>query len=150
MQGRELAHMIICVSWMNQNGPQLYRICFFMWPQGTKVCNSRLDIAVIFRFMKAETSCLFFMLELNLVKDVKCHKKGFYRYISNKWKTRVIRSLMSGTGTQLIESIEKVEVLNAFFVSIFTCKKAWWEPRGKSGGGRVILSRRGFAQGILK
>lgn len=81
---------------------------------------------MIFRFMKAETSWLFFMLELNLVQDVKCHKKGFYRYISNKWKTRQIRSLMmSGTGALLIESMEKVEVLNTFFASVFTCKKTF-------------------------
>lgn len=54
--------------------------------------------------MKPETSQLLFMLELNLVKDIKCHKKGFYRYISSKRKAREIRSLMvSGTEAQLIE-----------------------------------------------
>lgn len=92
--------------------------------------------------MKPETSQLLFMLELNLVKDVKCHKKGFYSYINSKRKTREIRSLMMrGTGAQVVESMEKVEVLNAFFASVFTCKKAFrntcWEPGGRSGAGKV-------------
>jgi len=29
-------------------------------------------------------------LELNLARDVKDNKMGFFKYISNKWKTRVI------------------------------------------------------------
>lgn len=61
---------------------------------------------MIFRFMKLEPSLLMFMLELNLVKDVKCHE-GFSRYISSKRKTREIRILMiTGTGAQVIESME--------------------------------------------
>lgn len=80
--------------------------------------------------MKSETSQLLFMLQLNLVKDVRCHEKGFYRYIRSKRKTREIRTLMTiETGALVIESMEKVEVPNAFFAFRNSC----WEPGGKSG-----------------
>lgn len=44
MHKRELAHMIICVSWMNQNSPQFYRIYLVCCHhKGKKMYNSRLD-----------------------------------------------------------------------------------------------------------
>lgn len=75
---------------------------------------------MIFKFMKPETSWLFFILELNLVRAVKCNEKGFYRYISSKRKTIENTSLLMNGAEAL--SMEKAEVLNASFASVFTNK----------------------------
>lgn len=58
---------------------------------------------MVFKFMKPETSQLLLMLELNLVRDVKCDEKGFYRYISSKRQTRENTSLLlTGAGALVI------------------------------------------------
>ncbi|KFZ54394.1 hypothetical protein N338_05423, partial [Podiceps cristatus] len=59
-------------------------------------------------------------LELNLAKDAKNNKKGFYRYISQKRMVKEsVPPLMSETG-KLVTADEKAEVLNNFFASVFT------------------------------
>jgi len=53
--------------------------------------------------------------ELNLAKDVKGNKKGFYSYRGDKKKTREnVGLLLNGA-----QHMEKAEVLNALFVSDF-------------------------------
>ena len=60
-------------------------------------------------------------LELNLARDVKGNKKGFY--ISIKRKTREnVGPLLNGAGPTLTEDTVKAEVLNAFFASVFSGK----------------------------
>ena len=62
-------------------------------------------------------------LELNLTRDVKDNKKGFFKYISSKWKTREnVGPLLKEGGDLVMEDTEKVELLNAFFASVFTAK----------------------------
>ncbi|KFQ43546.1 hypothetical protein N333_06642, partial [Nestor notabilis] len=60
-------------------------------------------------------------LELNLARDVKNNRKGFYRYVTNKRQTRdnvgPLRKLLGELGTL---DLEKTEVLNDFFASVFT------------------------------
>ncbi|CAM4512741.1 unnamed protein product, partial [Caretta caretta] len=62
-------------------------------------------------------------LELQLARDVKSNKKGFYRCFSDK---KVIREsvgpLLNGRGKLVTEDAEKANVLNAFFASVFTNK----------------------------
>lgn len=51
-------------------------------------------------------------LELNLSRDVKGNKKGFYRYMnSNKKRRESMGLLLNGVGEQATNSMEKTEVL---------------------------------------
>jgi len=60
-------------------------------------------------------------LKLNLARDAKNNKKGFYRYVSQKRKVKEsVPLLMSKTGKLVSTEEEKAEVLNNFFVSVFT------------------------------
>jgi len=53
-------------------------------------------------------------LELNLTGDVKDNKKGFFKYISSKRKSRDnVGPLLNEVGTLVTEDAEKVELLNA-------------------------------------
>ncbi|GAB0204829.1 mitochondrial enolase superfamily member 1 [Grus japonensis] len=62
-------------------------------------------------------------MEINLARDVKGNKKSFYRYISNKRKTREnVGLLQNDTGDLVTWDMEKAEVLNDFFASVFTGK----------------------------
>jgi len=60
-------------------------------------------------------------LELNLARDAKNNKKGFYRYVSRKKMVKEsVPLLMSETGKLSTADEEKAEVLNNFFASVFT------------------------------
>jgi len=62
-------------------------------------------------------------LELNLARDVKDNKKGFFKYISSKQKTRDnVGPLLNEVGALVMEDAEKAELLNAFFASVFSAK----------------------------
>jgi len=62
-------------------------------------------------------------LELNLARDVKDNKKGFFKYISRKWKTREnVGLLLNEVSALVTEDTEKEDLLNTFFASVFTAK----------------------------
>ena len=62
-------------------------------------------------------------MELNLARDIKGNKKKFYKYISDKRKARKnIGPLWKETGDLVMRDVEKAEVLNDFFASVFTSK----------------------------
>ncbi|CAM4591389.1 unnamed protein product [Caretta caretta] len=62
-------------------------------------------------------------LELQLARDVKSNKKGFFRYVSNKKKVKEsVGPLLNEGGNLVTEDVEKANVLNAFFASVFMNK----------------------------
>ncbi|GAB0208696.1 mitochondrial enolase superfamily member 1 [Grus japonensis] len=63
------------------------------------------------------------LIELNLARDAKDNKKSFYRYISDKRRTREnVGPLWNETGDLVAQDMEKAEVLNDFFASVSTGK----------------------------
>jgi len=62
-------------------------------------------------------------LQFNLSRDVKDNKKGFFKYISSKWKTRDnVGLLLNEVGVLVMGDTEKAELLNAFFASVLAAK----------------------------
>uniref|UniRef100_A0A8B9ITC8 Reverse transcriptase domain-containing protein n=1 Tax=Amazona collaria TaxID=241587 RepID=A0A8B9ITC8_9PSIT len=62
-------------------------------------------------------------LELNMARDVMDNRKGFFRYIANKRQTRdTVGPLQKLSGELATLDLEKAEVLNDFFASVFTGK----------------------------
>ena len=59
-------------------------------------------------------------MELNLARDVKDNKKGFYRYIGRRRQGKESAPpVMKGNGELASSDIEKAEVLNECFSSVF-------------------------------
>ncbi|PKU37294.1 rna-directed dna polymerase from mobile element jockey-like [Limosa lapponica baueri] len=62
-------------------------------------------------------------IELNLARDIKDNKKNFDRYVRDKGKTREdVGPLGKEMGDLVTQDMEKAEVLNDFFTSVFTGK----------------------------
>ncbi|PKU42857.1 rna-directed dna polymerase from mobile element jockey-like [Limosa lapponica baueri] len=69
-------------------------------------------------------------MELNLARDLKTNKKGFYKDMSNKRQTREnVGPLHNEMDNLVTEDMEEAEVLNAFFASVFTSKTNLWESQ---------------------
>ncbi|GAB0199646.1 hypothetical protein GRJ2_002430000 [Grus japonensis] len=63
------------------------------------------------------------LTEISLARDVKDKKKSFYRYVSDKRRTREnVGPLQNEMGELVTQDMEKAEVLNDFFASVFTGK----------------------------
>ncbi|GAB0178330.1 mitochondrial enolase superfamily member 1 [Grus japonensis] len=63
------------------------------------------------------------MIEISLARDVKDNKKSFYRYVSEKRRTREnVGPLWNEAGELVTQDMEKAEVLNDYFASVFTGK----------------------------
>ena len=84
---------------------------------------------------------------LNLVRDMKGNKKGFYQYTNSKRKTRENASpLLNEAGEQVTKDTEKAQPLNAFFALDFnekTCLQQCQLPQTSGtvwSKGRLALS----------
>ncbi|GAB0186779.1 mitochondrial enolase superfamily member 1 [Grus japonensis] len=63
------------------------------------------------------------LVEISLARDVKDNKKSFYRYASDKRRTREnVGPLRNEMGDLVTQDMEKAEVLKDFFTSVFTGK----------------------------
>ncbi|GAB0207770.1 mitochondrial enolase superfamily member 1 [Grus japonensis] len=63
------------------------------------------------------------LTEISLARDVKDNKKSFYRYVRDKRRTREnVGPLRKETGDRVTQDMEKAEVLDDFFASVFTGK----------------------------
>ncbi|KFZ50921.1 hypothetical protein N321_00760, partial [Antrostomus carolinensis] len=88
------------------------------WKQGQVSWKEYRNIARLCRgeVMKAKAQ-----LELNLARDARKNKKGFYSYVNQKRKAKEsISPLMSNNSDLVTTDEEKAEVLNNFFASVFT------------------------------
>ncbi|GAB0183945.1 mitochondrial enolase superfamily member 1 [Grus japonensis] len=77
------------------------------------------------------------LTEISLARDVKDNKKSFYRYVSDKRRTREnVGPLQNETGELVTQDMEKAEVLNDFFASVFTGKCLSHTAQVTEGKGR--------------
>ncbi|GAB0209554.1 mitochondrial enolase superfamily member 1 [Grus japonensis] len=77
------------------------------------------------------------LIELNLARDVKDYKKSFYRYVSEKRRMREnVGPLWKEMGDLVTQDMEKAEVLNDFFASVFTDKCSSHTAQVAEGKGR--------------
>ena len=77
------------------------------------------------------------LIELNLARDVKGNKKSFCRCVSDKNVARDnVSPLQKETGDLVTQDMKKPEVLNDFFVSVFTGKCSSHTAQVAEGKGR--------------
>ncbi|KFQ62135.1 hypothetical protein N334_11299, partial [Pelecanus crispus] len=88
------------------------------WKQGQVSWGEYRETA---RLCREEVRKAKARMELNLARDVKNNKKGFYRYVNHKRKVKEsVPPLMNKKGNLVSTDEEKAEVLNNFFASVFT------------------------------
>ncbi|KFV12556.1 hypothetical protein N340_13926, partial [Tauraco erythrolophus] len=76
-------------------------------------------------------------IELNLARDIEGNKKNFYRYVSDKKRSREnVGPLRKETVDLATQDMEKAEVLNDFFASVFTGKSSSCTAQVTEGKGR--------------
>jgi len=90
------------------------------WKQGQ---ISREENREIVRAAREQARKAKALTELNLARDVKGNKKAFYRYVRNRRQTREnVGPLQKEAGEMVTQDVEKAEVLNDFFASVFNSK----------------------------
>ncbi|GAB0202599.1 mitochondrial enolase superfamily member 1 [Grus japonensis] len=102
-----------------------------MWKKGLATWEEYRDVV---RVCKVATRKGKAHMELKLARDVKDNKKGFFKYISSKRKTREnVGPLLNEVGALVTEDTEKAELLNAFFALVFTAKVGPQESQTMEG-----------------
>ncbi|KAK4830538.1 hypothetical protein QYF61_011676 [Mycteria americana] len=104
------------------------------WKQGQVSWEEYRDAARLCRdgVRKAKVQ-----MELNLARDAKNNKKGFYRYVSQKRKVKEsVPPPMSKTGKLVTMDEENAKVLNNFFASVLTGNLSSYTSRADGLPGR--------------
>ncbi|KFV18986.1 hypothetical protein N340_02246, partial [Tauraco erythrolophus] len=104
------------------------------WKQGQVAWEEYREIVRATRDQVRKAKAL---IELNLARDIKGNKKNFYRYVSDKIRSREnVGPLRKETEDLATRDMEKAEVLNDFFVSVFTGKSSSCTAQVTEGKGR--------------
>ncbi|KFQ75960.1 hypothetical protein N337_07842, partial [Phoenicopterus ruber ruber] len=104
------------------------------WKQGWVAWEEYREIV---RAAREQVRIAKALIELNLARDVKGNKKSFYRYVTDKRKTREnVGPFWKETGDLVTQDMEKAEVLNYFFASVFTGKCSSNTTQVTEGKGR--------------
>ena len=83
--------------------------------------------------------------EKKLARNLKTGVKTFWRYVNNGMKVRVpVGDLEREDGTVATTDMEKAEVLNQFFTSVFTIKDKENMPtiEERHGGNTILWQRK--------
>ncbi|GAB0204012.1 mitochondrial enolase superfamily member 1 [Grus japonensis] len=97
------------------------------WKQGQATWEDYRDAA---RLCREKIHAAKAQLELKLASTVGDNKKGFFKYVNNKRRTRDnIGSLLDENGHLTNRDIDKAEMFNAFFTSVFNTDDGLWDPR---------------------
>ncbi|KFU98531.1 hypothetical protein N340_12059, partial [Tauraco erythrolophus] len=92
------------------------------WKQGQAAWEEYKEIVRATRDQVRKAKAL---IEINLARDIKGNKKNIYRYVRDKKRSRENVSLLwKETGDLATRDMEKAEVLNDFFASVFTGKSS--------------------------
>jgi len=103
-----------------------------MWKEGQATWEEYRNVV---RTCRDATRKAKVHLELNLARDVNDNKKGFFKYISSKWKSREnVGPLLNEVSALVTEDAEKAELVNATFASVFSLQCQGW-PSGIPGPG---------------
>ncbi|GAB0207625.1 hypothetical protein GRJ2_003228200 [Grus japonensis] len=104
------------------------------WKQGQVAWEEYREIVQAGRDQVRKAKAL---TEISLARDVKNNKKSFYRYFSDKRKAREnVGPLRNETGDLVTQDMEKAEVLDDFFASVFTGKCFSYTVQVTEGKGR--------------
>ncbi|GAB0209752.1 hypothetical protein GRJ2_003440900 [Grus japonensis] len=124
-------------AWMNKELPgkvKQKKEAFRGWKQGQVAWEEYRETLRAARDQVRKAKAL---IELKLARDVKDNKKSFYRYVSDKRRTREnVGPLQNETGDLVTQDMEKAEVLNDFFASVFTSKGSSHTTQVTEGKGR--------------
>jgi len=96
------------------------RKAYTTWKEGQATWEEYRNIVEVCREATRKAKA---HLELNLARDVKeNNNKSFFKYLSSKQKTRDNARLLLNEVGALVKEDTEVELLKAFFASVFTTK----------------------------
>ncbi|KFV13664.1 hypothetical protein N340_14065, partial [Tauraco erythrolophus] len=112
-------------AWMNKEILEQLRHkkkAYRGWKQGQVTWE---EYRAIVRAARDQVRKAEVLTELNLARDIKGNKKNFYRYISDKKRSREnVGPLGKETEDLATRDMEEAEGLNDFFASVFTGKSS--------------------------
>lgn len=77
------------------------------------------------------------------MRDVKSNKKGFYKYMNTRRKTREnVGPQLNGLRALVTQDMEKVEVLTALFTTAFTSKISLQKSKALETRGESLVEGR--------